>query len=416
MDWKIGAMATCLLLGQTLFCVAKEVMTFKTHSWDGGVYTDGNTDSFSHCAANADYKHGVAIIVSVDKNYDWRVGFFNDRWPADMDVSTINYRFDGGKWQSISSKSMFEGKTVFVDFPENNVVQLFRKSRLLEVFFQGQRYGFDLVGSAGMISDLVTCVKVNTEDSAAVSEAPAPKPSTKTKKSAPTSISSKGVETAAPEANPVKSSGYFSGTGVLVSNSGHILTNHHVVEKCQTIMVIPIGQLPLEADSIASDSQNDLAVLKIKNGAQSTTVAQFRLARPKLGENISVFGFPLSDTLSSSGNFVSGSISSLAGMGDDARMLQISAPIQPGNSGGPLMDSAGNVVGIVSSKLNELAYASVSGTLPQNVNFSIKGNVALNFMDAHSVPYETATETNALESSLVAEKSKQFTVRVTCER
>ena len=75
-------------------------------------------------------------------------------------------------------------------------------------------------------------------------------------------------------------------------------------------------------------------------------------------------------------------------MGDDARMIQISAPVQPGNSGGPLLDSSGRVIGVVNSKLNEIAYAKATGDLPQNVNFAIKANVAMNFLDAHSVPYE----------------------------
>src|SRR5687768_8178121 len=124
---------------------------------------------------------------------------------------------------------------------------------------------------------------------------------------------------------------------------------------------------------------------------------------PRAGENIATHGFPLAGTLSASGNIVSGNVSSLAGLADDVRLLQISAPIQPGNSGGPLMDYTGAVVGIVNGKLNELAAIEVAGSLPQNVNFSIKANVGMNFLDAHSIPYETSSETAVIDLPAIAD-------------
>ena len=73
------------------------------------------------------------------------------------------------------------------------------------------------------------------------------------------------------------------------------------------------------------------------------------------GENVEAFGYPLSQALTTSDNFTTGIVTALAGIGDDSRFYQISAPVQPGDSGGPLLDENGNLVGVVSSKLNFLS-------------------------------------------------------------
>ncbi|MGE0148094.1 MAG: serine protease, partial [Parvibaculaceae bacterium] len=92
------------------------------------------------------------------------------------------------------------------------------------------------------------------------------------------------------------------------------------------------------------------------------------------------------------------------------------APKQPGNSGGPLMDKTGAVDGIVTGKLNDLAAIETIGSLPQNVNFSIKANVGMNFLDAHSIPYELSTDTTPLDLPTIAEKAKKFTIFISCRQ
>ena len=93
------------------------------------------------------------------------------------------------------------------------------------------------------------------------------------------------------------------------------------------------------------------------------------------GEQIVIYGFPLAGALASTGNLATGIVSALAGLGDDTSKLQISAPIQPGNSGGPVLDQSGHVIGVVVSKLNAIKAASITGDIPQNVNFAIKTGV-----------------------------------------
>ena len=109
-----------------------------------------------------------------------------------------------------------------------------------------------------------------------------------------------------------------------------------------------------------------------------------------------------------------GTLSSLSGMGGDTRLVQITAPVQPGNSGGPVLDSAGNLMGVVVSKLDAIKAAKITGDIPQNVNFAINANVLRSFLDANSVEYDTASSDKVLPTTSIAENAKSFTVLVEC--
>jgi serine protease Do len=138
--------------------------------------------------------------------------------------------------------------------------------------------------------------------------------------------------------------------------------------------------------------------------------------RVRVGDNIYVYGFPLSGLLSKTGNFTVGYITSAAGLNDDTSQLQISAPVQPGNSGGPLVDRHGNVVGVIVSKLNVLRVAKFIKDVPQNVNFAIKASIAASFLEANGVPIPVNESQDKLEPADIAARSKKYTVRVICTR
>ena len=98
-----------------------------------------------------------------------------------------------------------------------------------------------------------------------------------------------------------------------------------------------------------------------------------------------------------------GNVTSVAGLGDDSRILQISAPVQPGNSGGPLLDKFGNVVGIIVSKFNALRLAQVTQDVPQNINFAIKASIAANFLEVNNVSMQARAGNEPLEPTEIAE-------------
>lgn len=202
-----------------------------------------------------------------------------------------------------------------------------------------------------------------------------------------------------------------SGSGFFVSKAGHVVTNAHVVQDCSVITVRPDGAVAVPAQVLARDVINDLAVLKIGGPAERTLAIRPSV---RLGEGIAAFGFPHSDLLATAGNFTLGNVTALAGLKDDSRYLQVSAPVQPGNSGGPLLDGAGNVVGVVSAKLDAIKMASERGDLPQNINFAVKASLAGSFLDANQIAYETGMPGEKLDPADLAERAKKASAFITC--
>ena len=163
----------------------------------------------------------------------------------------------------------------------------------------------------------------------------------------------------------------------------------------------------------ASDATNDLALLAAP-GLSGETAAFSESPQAVLGETATVAGYPFGGLLASDLHVTSGNISALAGVGDDSTHLQITAPVQPGNSGGPLLDESGNVIGVVVSRLNALGVARATGAIPQNVNFAIKGSVARMFLEIHGVPYDRADSRKELSTQAIADLARGFTVAVEC--
>jgi len=204
-----------------------------------------------------------------------------------------------------------------------------------------------------------------------------------------------------------------TGTGFVVGHDGTVLTNAHVVESCRSISVTPSDGQEVPASLLAKNTTDDLAVLK--TSLRGDEVARFRADRPlRSGDEVVVIGFPLSSLLSREANITAGVISAMAGLRGDVRQYQITAPVQKGNSGGPLADMSGTVVGVVSSKLNAMKIAGQTGDLPQNINFAIKADVARRFLDDNRVRYETAAAGPVGSAADVGERIKRVTVFIQC--
>ncbi len=205
-----------------------------------------------------------------------------------------------------------------------------------------------------------------------------------------------------------------AGTGFFVTRQGHFLTNAHVIKSCKSVTARPLGGAAQPASIVRSDPTNDLAVLTISGAPPA--VASLRGSQPvRQGESVVAYGFPLSFDLSTGGITTNGTVSALAGPGDDTRFLQMSAPSQPGNSGGPLLDMTGAVVGVVTKGLNSAYYLKTSGNVPQNVNFAVKAEVVRTFLAAVGVTPETSAGGRELAIPDIVERARAFTVFVECK-
>jgi hypothetical protein len=161
------------------------------------------------------------------------------------------------------------------------------------------------------------------------------------------------------------------GTAWLVSPK-HWVTNRHVVGDRKLVRLVGSDGTVVEARLLASDVANDLAVLVADAPPPGLTPIPLAASAPKVGERVVAIGFPLADLMGSKAKLTSGDVSSLSGIADDPRAFQFSAPIQPGNSGGPLLNSSGQAVGIVTAKLNWLSVAKASGAIPEGVAYAVK--------------------------------------------
>jgi len=167
-----------------------------------------------------------------------------------------------------------------------------------------------------------------------------------------------------------------SGSGFFVSNAGHIVTNHHVIDECKVLKVSYKGNL-VEAKVLAIDKTNDLAIIQAKiNPSKVYAVSNKDVA---LLEDIIVAGFPLGKNVSSAIKTHKGNVTALAGFGDNYSNFQTDATINQGNSGGPVMDLKGNIVGV--------AVALMSVEAGQNMFFAVKSSTLKTFASSNSLSF-----------------------------
>lgn len=221
-----------------------------------------------------------------------------------------------------------------------------------------------------------------------------------------------GASTGPHATNKREGNGYsMSGSGFFVDSNGTVVTNHHVVGQCKNRYAIKLNNELHDAKLLKSDQKLDLALLKAD---LRTNFATIRRDSISVGQAIFVAGYPLSNYLSSEMNYTQGIVSSIVGVAGDSTRLQITAPVQPGNSGGPLLDSAGQIAGVVVSKLNALAVAKKTGDIPQNVNFAIKKETLKMFLDAANVKHKTSSKPE-IDQKQIAANARDYTVQVLCE-
>lgn len=202
-----------------------------------------------------------------------------------------------------------------------------------------------------------------------------------------------------------------TGTGFAVV-SGLLVTNHHVIEGCSSIEVKTENGRH-KSVVVDADQQSDLALLRVPTLVGLS--AKIRSpAVVNLGEPVMVFGFPLAGALTSSGNFTSGLVSGLRGLGEAEGVFQITAPVQLGNSGGPVLDASGQVIGVVTSKLNAVKTAVATGDIPQNINFAVTPEALNDFLIKNKVPVDYFSSKKSLNTASIAKLAQSFTYQIEC--
>ncbi len=177
-----------------------------------------------------------------------------------------------------------------------------------------------------------------------------------------------------------------TGTGFFITDDGYLISNYHVVKDATKVRLLTSAGL-IDATVVQVDAANDLALLKA-DGRFAPLPIVIQPHRRNLGGTVATVGFPDIGLQGFAPKLAKGEIASLSGAGDDPRYFQISVPVQPGNSGGALVDERGNVIGIVSAKLDASAALAMSGALPENVNYAVKSSLLLSFLE--SVPAVSA--------------------------
>jgi S1-C subfamily serine protease len=340
--------------------------SIRVGNWSGGAFTDDKTGAFSHCSAATGYGSGVTVIVGQNAEGNWLLGFGSPAFHLTPgETFPIDVTFDGQAQYRLFGVAVSADLVTSV-LPNNAAIEQVRKAHLMVAVGKGTTLQFKLDSTGKLLPVVANCVaKIKAGGLASAGDFSILPP--------PKAPAAKPVAAAAPATAPPKASKLIeiTGTGFGISADGHVVTNHHVIGNC-------VGDIRgnLSAQSattlrvVSKDETNDLALLQAPTPFKEFASIRSTAMRP--GEAIIAIGYPYHGLLTSDFTVTTGIVSSLSGLLNDTRFLQISAAVQPGNSGGPLLDSSGNVVGVVAEKLATLKFVKATGEIPENINFAIK--------------------------------------------
>lgn len=371
-------------------------------NWIGGAFSNDETGAFSHCAATTPYANGVILVVSQNAAGTWSLAFASPNYRFNKgENAAIDVIFDGQE-QARLFATAYQSNMLTAIMPAN-VVRTFQKASLMVATAGRAVLNFDLTSTGPVIAALANCVaKVKADGLNKAGDF--------TKSAAkPAAVADK--QGATPASKPAKPK---SGTGFVVSANGHIDTNHHVIDGCSDLKGNLTGEAAMVLRVVSSDANNDLALLQAPSTATFKEFARIRDRSIRSGDSVVAIGFPFHGLLTSDFTVTTGIVSSLSGMRNDSRFLQISAPVQPGNSGGPLFDTTGQIVGVVTGKLDGLRVAVATGSIPENINFAIKTGALRDFLDNSVVPYQTAEPKGELKTTDIAGNARAYTMLISC--
>lgn len=169
-----------------------------------------------------------------------------------------------------------------------------------------------------------------------------------------------------------------NGTGFFVTADGYAVTNEHVARGNRRLFAL-IGGRELPVRVVDRDAANDLALIKVAVASRPIPIAAHE---PAKGEEIATLGYPVASALGTEQKATFGRVNALSGIRNDSRVIQIDAPLQPGNSGGPVLNRRGEAVGVVMATFSTVRAVRITGgTLPQNVNYAMKSAYLVPLLD-----------------------------------
>ncbi len=203
-----------------------------------------------------------------------------------------------------------------------------------------------------------------------------------------------------------------TGTAFIVGKSGEAITSYHIIDECKEVRAYGRDGV---VKVITSDAINDLALIQLPGAVNATAAIDTEPSKLRQGEDVVVFGFPLNAVLSSGGNLTQGVVSALTGLGNNTNQIQITAPIQPGSSGSPVLNKKGDVVGVVSMKLSDAKMIKATGSVSQNVNFAVSGQTLKSFLDTHKVEFRKSGFMSFEKGTTdLADEARKWTTVVEC--
>ena len=212
---------------------------------------------------------------------------------------------------------------------------------------------------------------------------------------------SPGARAGRPPAIPRNARPNSSGTGFYINRDGDLVTNHHVIEGCYALGVQTDSEV-IPASTVFTDRNLDIAVLRTDRNPGSAALLR-SASEPSLGQRVYVVGYPLLGALRSI-NFTEGLVSSLTGFRGDDQALQTSAAVQPGNSGGPLLDEGGVVIGVVNARIEDA----------ENVGFAIRAEELIRLLRRQGIEYRGAGAMTPERTETIATRAAQFTFPILC--
>jgi len=339
---------------------------------------------------------GNAATGLIDVGVGTGIRFFIDSSTLKKDGALLRYRIVGQEtWTNFnrslsaevgvncSDRTRIEYVTVLMDGKTGNQTTTNASTAELKSVYEGTRQADELTAACRLASE-----------GAALPNKPPPLPQPAVVQPYPS----------APESDQIASRPKSSGTGFAISGDGVFVTNFHVISECSKVRLQANGRLH-DSTIIAIDEPNDLALVKTK----TTSLPSLSLSNGsiQIGENIIVLGYPLTNVLGTNLKATSGIVSALSGIKGERRNMQISAAVQPGNSGGPVLNDKGEVVGVVVAKL-------ASRFAGENVNFAIRSQLLRSFLEINSIDIAVQKKPQTLPVVEVIKKASPSVALLFC--